>query len=95
MARFFDTIDKQGQPKTYLGDGAYARADEFGNLVLTAEDGLHVNQLVVLGPREWDKLRGFADDHQCGCGRLGELSDRGQCGWCASAGATPEDKREG
>ena len=37
--------------KTYLGDAVYARFDEFGNLILTTENGIEVTNTIVL---EWD-----------------------------------------
>ncbi len=36
--------------KVYLGDGAYAEFDEFGDLVLTTEDGIRTTNRVVLEP---------------------------------------------
>lgn len=37
-------------PKDYLGDGAYAEADDFGGVILTAEDGVRATDRVVLEP---------------------------------------------
>lgn len=45
-----DTIDKHPDPKEYLGDGAYARMTEYGDLVITTEDGIRVQNRVVLEP---------------------------------------------
>jgi hypothetical protein len=36
--------------KEYIGDGAYAEVDQFGCVVLTAEDGIHATDTVVLEP---------------------------------------------
>lgn len=48
--------------KTYLGDGAYAEVDRYGDLVLTTEDGISVQNRVVLGPHEWTLLRRFMEE---------------------------------
>lgn len=37
-------------PKVYLGDGAYAEIDSYGDVVLTTEDGISVQNRVVLEP---------------------------------------------
>jgi hypothetical protein len=43
--------------KSYLGDGAYVDDGSFeGEIVLTTEDGVSVQNRVVLGPRELDAL---------------------------------------
>ena len=55
----YDTIDKQPEPKTYLGDGAYARVDEFGDMVLTTENGISVQNRVVLEPMVVQLLERF------------------------------------
>lgn len=34
--------------KAYLGDGVYVRIDEFGDLVLTTEDGIRATNTIVL-----------------------------------------------
>lgn len=37
--------------KEYIGDGVYAEVDEFGNVVLTTEDGISIhNRIVLEGP---------------------------------------------
>ncbi len=36
--------------KTYLGDAVYAGVDPFGDLVLTAEDGIRATNRIVLEP---------------------------------------------
>jgi len=44
--------------KEYLGDGAYVDVGSFwGEVVLTTENGISVQNRVVLGPREIQKLR--------------------------------------
>lgn len=34
--------------KTYLGDGAYARVDNYGSVILTTEDGVSDTNRIVL-----------------------------------------------
>lgn len=66
MSHRTDTIDRQPEPKTYLGDGAYARIElAYGskNLVITAENGLHVTDCVVLGPGELKELLRFCREN--------------------------------
>lgn len=46
--------------KAYLGDGAYAELRD-GRLIITAEDGVHATDSVVLGPEEWAILEAFLD----------------------------------
>ncbi len=41
--------------KTYLGDGVYAVV-EFGQLVLTTEDGVKATNRIVLEPEVWGAL---------------------------------------
>jgi hypothetical protein len=36
--------------KTYLGDAVYLALDEFGNVVLTTEDGIQATNTIVLEP---------------------------------------------
>lgn len=36
--------------RTYLGDGVYAKFDEWGDLVLTTSDGIRDTNLIVLEP---------------------------------------------
>lgn len=50
--------------KTYLGDGAYAAFDDCGDLVLTTENGLSVQNRIVLGLHEWSALRAWVQLHQ-------------------------------
>lgn len=54
------TIDKQPEPKGYLGDGAYVRHDGH-NLILTVEDGIQVNHCICLEPEVWTALKRFAE----------------------------------
>jgi len=71
MTHSRDTINKQPDPKEYLGDGAYARMNEDGDLVITAENGLYVTDRIII-EREaartlcrlwtsWDRSRGGYD----------------------------------
>lgn len=46
----------KGTPlKQYIGDGIYADIQN-GELILTTEDGISVQNTVVLGPDEWESL---------------------------------------
>jgi len=36
--------------KHYLGDGVYVEHDEFGNVILTTEDGIRKTNEIVLEP---------------------------------------------
>ncbi len=46
--------------KVYLGDGAYAALDEYGDLVLTTEDGhKSPTNKIHLGDAEWQALVRF------------------------------------
>jgi len=48
--------------KIYLGDGAYAEEGNYrGEIVVTTEDGVSVQNRVVLGPGEMRSLRDFDD----------------------------------
>lgn len=49
----------EGEEKVYLGDGAYALMDRWGNIVLTTEDGYRVSNTVVLEPQVWNSLVEF------------------------------------
>lgn len=42
--------------KTYLGDGAYVEVDDFGDVVLTTENGITVTNRVVLEPEIYTRL---------------------------------------
>lgn len=53
-------IQDHAGPKTYLGDGAYARLlDDRTTVVVTAEDGCNVSGAVFLGPSELTALALF------------------------------------
>ena len=47
--------------KTYLGDGAYAEFDRYGDLVLTTENGISVTNRIVLGGVEYQALVDFVN----------------------------------
>lgn len=47
--------------KTYLSDGAYAEIDQWGDVVLTTEDGRSVQNRVVLEPCAWQLLVRFVE----------------------------------
>ena len=49
--------------KVYLGDGAYAALDEFGNVVLTAEDGIRATDTIVLEPVVLRALMAWLSTH--------------------------------
>jgi hypothetical protein len=34
----------------YLGDGAYARIDQFGDVIIYTSNGIHITNSIVLGP---------------------------------------------
>lgn len=36
--------------KEYLGDGVYVERDEFGNLIVTTEDGIRATNRIVMEP---------------------------------------------
>jgi len=36
--------------KRYLGDGVYAQIEDYGDLILTTEDGVRVTNRIVLEP---------------------------------------------
>lgn len=49
--------------KTYLGDGAYVAIGSYkGEVVLTTENGISVQNTVVLGPSEIDGLQRWLED---------------------------------
>jgi hypothetical protein len=50
--------------KTYLGDGAYAELDRYGDLVLTTENGISVTNRIVLGAVEYQTLVDFVNRWQ-------------------------------
>ena len=46
--------------KTYLGDGAYARTGDYrGEIILTTENGISIQNEVHLGPSEVETLLAF------------------------------------
>lgn len=45
--------------KIYIGDGAYAAVDSFGDLVLTTENGISVQNTVVIEPEFYPMLEDF------------------------------------
>ncbi len=47
---------KPTEQKTYLGDGAYYDLDSWGNVHITAENGMATTDIVVLGPTEIEVL---------------------------------------
>ena len=48
--------------KVYLGDGAYAEEGSYrGQIVVTTENGISVQNRVVLGPEGMASLRDFDD----------------------------------
>ena len=47
--------------KTYLGDGAYAELDQYGDLILTTEDGISITNRIVLGGAEYQALVDFVN----------------------------------
>ncbi len=59
--------------KTYLGDGCYVEQDEFGDIVLTTENGVEVTNRIVLEPEVYTALIAYverlkaAHDHNKHC----------------------------
>lgn len=47
--------------KVYIGDAIYADSDGFA-IILTTEDGIRATNRIVIEPREWAKLRTYADE---------------------------------
>lgn len=45
--------------KIYIGDGAYAAINSIGELVLTTENGMSVQNTVVIEPEVYPKLEEF------------------------------------
>lgn len=45
--------------KIYIGDGAYAEINRFSGLVLTTEDGINVQNTVVIEPEVYLILEDF------------------------------------
>ena len=50
-------IDK----KIYIGDGAYAEINNLGDLVLTTENGISVQNTVVIEPEAYPMLERFVE----------------------------------
>ena len=46
--------------KEYIGDGVYAEIDMRG-LVLTVEDGISVNETIILEPEVWASLTQYGN----------------------------------
>ena len=44
---------------TYIGDGAYAAISEEGTLVLTTENGISIQNIIVIEPEHYPELEGF------------------------------------
>jgi hypothetical protein len=42
--------------KEYIGDAVYVELDEFGDIILTTEDGIRVTNRVVLEPGVYNNL---------------------------------------
>jgi hypothetical protein len=45
--------------KIYLGDGVYAEWDQYGNLVLTTEDGIRATNTIVIEGDVWTALAAY------------------------------------
>jgi len=52
------------EKSTYLGDGAYARISEYGELVIFTSNGYAVTNSVVLGVYELRYLEEFIKAHR-------------------------------
>lgn len=64
--------------KAYLGDGAYVETGRYaGEIVLTTEDGISVQNTVVLGPGEWAALVRFVSASK-GRVREAEIEEEGR-----------------
>ncbi len=48
--------------KIYLGDGAYADINEFGDLELTTENGIAIQNIVVIEPEIYPVLEQYIKD---------------------------------
>jgi hypothetical protein len=54
------TVDRDdGNPKMYLGDGAYAEFDGY-TLIVTTENGIRTTNSIALEPDVWNELVEFA-----------------------------------
>lgn len=47
--------------KDYLGDGVYVEVDQFGTLILTAENGVEIKNIIYLEPAVVDALNRYID----------------------------------
>lgn len=45
--------------KEYIGDGVYAAMDEYGQIVLTAENGVGASDCIYLEPEVWTNLNTY------------------------------------
>lgn len=77
--------------KTYLGDAVYADFDQFGDLILTTEDGIRATNRIVLEPTVLAELKRFLG----GMLMTSEPDDDAACGYCTDCGAVVEPKRDG
>jgi len=50
--------------KGYIGDGVYVEMDQYGDLVLTTEDGISVTNRIILEPGVWRALVMYAEHAQ-------------------------------
>ena len=46
------TLPERSERADYIGDGVYVDIDNFGAVILTTEDGISVQNRIVLEPRE-------------------------------------------
>lgn len=46
-------------PKDYLGDSVYAEETEFGDLILTTENGIEASNIIILEPAVIRALQGY------------------------------------
>jgi hypothetical protein len=51
--------DPSNKMAVYIGDGAYAAINVFGNLVLTTENGISAQNIVVIEPEFYPVLEEF------------------------------------
>lgn len=50
--------------RRYLGDAVYVDLDDFGDLILTAENGLRVTNTIVLEYDVWLSLKAYVEKHE-------------------------------
>lgn len=48
--------------KTYIGDGVYCEVGNYGDIVLTTENGIETTNIIVLENREWKSLIAFVNN---------------------------------